>query len=69
MPVGRQLLAQPAGQDSVRFSGRLNGGPLQPGRSRLVAVATVAGRHGSASRAPFSVIRYRRRCEARYARA
>jgi hypothetical protein len=47
-----------AGSNSVRFSGRLRGRRLRPGRYRLVARATDAGGIRSATRrAAFRIVR------------
>ena len=47
-----------AGETRFRFTGRLRGRKLRPGRYRLVAVATDATGHGSApERAPFRIVR------------
>jgi len=57
VPVGRQTLEEPAGAVRVRFGGRIGGRPLPPGRYRIVAVPSAAGRRGNIARAPLRIVR------------
>ncbi len=46
-----------AGANAFRFSGRLSGRKLRPGRYRLVATPSLAGKRGTATRASFRIVR------------
>lgn len=57
LSIGRHRVALPAGRARLRFSGRLDGRPLRPGRYRLAAVPSAAGRRGDAAHASFTIVR------------
>ncbi len=46
-----------AGKNSFRFTGRLNGRKLKPGRYRLLATPTAGGLKGKASSTGFRIVR------------
>ena len=46
-----------AGTNAFRFSGRIGAKKLRPGRYRLVATPTAAGKAGTLARAPFRIVR------------
>jgi hypothetical protein len=45
-----------AGANSFRFSGRLGGSELKPGRYRLIATPRTGGKAGLAATAPFRIV-------------
>ena len=45
-----------AGTNTFRFTGRLNGKRLRPGRYRLVATPTANGKTGRAASASFRIV-------------
>ena len=55
---GRKVVLRPAGKSSVRFTGRIGGRRLSPGRYRLVMVASdAAGNRSPVERLYFRIVR------------
>jgi streptogramin lyase len=46
-----------AGRNAFRFTGRMSAKKLRPGRYRLIATPTAAGKTGTPARAPFRIVR------------
>ncbi len=55
--IGKLSQSGPAGRNTLRFSGKLNGGKLKPGRYRATAVGTAAGGKSAPATANFVVSR------------